>query len=419
MIYLVLVLLIGCSGAISASETALFGLTRQGLADMGKSHATLRRQVFRLMHRPRGVLMTVLITNTAVNVAIFAVSFVALHRYRQSYPTIEALGGLATLMAVVVFGEILPKAVVLNNAPRFAPIAGVLIAALQAVLGPIQWVLSVLLINPIVRLLSPSLARPGAVTPQELRQLVEQSARDGVIDSRENDMLQAIVALGHVSVREVMTPRVDLASIDADSDPSVGLQIAGASKSRLLLVHEGDLDHIRGVVITRDIHLNPGVAIAKLVRPVRFVPEQVNLVRLLRNFQGDPDGRAVVVDEYGGTAGFVAMEDVVERIIGDSPANGDASAEAATLRIDDDAYELAGDLSVRIWAERFGILEVDPHVDTVAGMILAKLGRLPSVGDSVRVRNLTLTLKDIRNRRIRRVLLHRDDTSEPVTEAAG
>ncbi|MCH7807864.1 MAG: HlyC/CorC family transporter [Planctomycetes bacterium] len=419
MIWLVLALLVVCSGTVSACETALFGLTRQTLRHFERSPLAIGRQVFRLMQRPRRVLMTVLITNTAVNVAVFVVSFVALSRYRDAHPTWAAGGGLLTLLVIILFGEIVPKAIALSKPERFAPPAGAIIAVVQVVLSPLLWVLGACLVNPIIRLLAPATPRAGPVTTEELRLLVEHSAQEGAISSAENNMLQAVIALGQTRVREVMTPRVDLQSVKIDDDPRAVLEVVRASKQRTLLVVDGDLDHVRGAVSTREVFLHPERPIRRLLRPAHFVPEQANLVQLLRGLQAQKVRHAVVVDEFGGTAGFVSTGDIIGRIVGDLPSDGSTGhADGTTERVDENTYRLPGDLSVRIWADRFNVQEIDRHISTVAGLVLSKLGRLPREGDTVRIRNLTLTVERMRNRRIEEVLLRRIETETDPGEVA-
>lgn len=412
MLWLLLGIFLACSGMVSASETALFGLSRQTLFQFSRSTGRLRRRVSRLMEHPRRVLMTVLITNTAVNVTIFTISFFAL---RQFSPWGAALGGVLVPLVVITFGEMLPKALALSGPQRFAPPAAALIATLEVGLGPARWILGRWIVDPVTRLLAPSETAPDSVTTDELKLLVEHSADEGVITSIENEMLQAIVALEDVSVREVMTPRVDILSLRFDCDRAAALKAFKTSGRRRLPVCGRDLDDMRGILYSRDLYLHPDQAVAPLIRRLHFVPEQVNLMQLLSHFRTEKIHRAVVVDEFGGTAGLVTSEDVVEWIVGTLPDSETPRPAMPTERVDENTYRLSGDLSVRLWASRFAVGEIDRHFDTLAGLILAKLGRLPHVGDSVRIRNLTLTVEAMHRRRIEKVLLHHDDhAAEPV-----
>jgi CBS domain containing-hemolysin-like protein len=186
-----------------------------------------------------------------------------------------------------------------------------------------------------------------------------------------------------------------------------------ASRKRVVPACGRDLDDIQGLLYARDVLLAPGTALKHLLRPVEFVPEQINLAQLMRHFRERRAHFAIVVDEYGGTAGLVTNEDAVEWIVGDLPDEETAPFTPATEQLDENTYRLSGDLSVREWADRFGVGEIDRQIDTLGGLILSRLGRLPHAGDTIRIRNLTLMVEAVDRRRIERVILRRgaDDAS--------
>jgi len=246
------------------------------------------------------------------------------------------------------------------------------------------------------------------VTTEELRLLVEHSARHGHLDSTENEMLQAIVGLSEVSIRDIMTPRVDIEWVSLSDQPAKVRGKVLTSKKRMFPACAKDMDDIRGILHSRDALLSPDRPWRSLLRPVEYVPEQINLSQLMRHFRDERSHFVIVVDEYGGTAGLVTSEDAVEWIVGDLPDEDAALRAPPTERLDEDTYLVAGDLSVREWADRFGVKEIDDQIDTVGGLILSRLGRLPQVGDRIKLRNLTLTVEDMNRRRIGRVRLHRD-----------
>jgi CBS domain containing-hemolysin-like protein len=237
---------------------------------------------------------------------------------------------------------------------------------------------------------------------------VEHSAREGVIDSKEHEMLQAVVAAGQVSTREIMTPRVDIDAESIESSRRAFMDHLKAGRARRLLVYGRDLDDIRGVIYARDLYLKPRAPVGKLVKPAHFVPEQINLVQLLLHFRRENVEFAVVVDEYGGTAGLVSVGHVTDWILGSSH-DAESATAPTTQRVDENTYRVSGNLSARAWAERFAVRQIDRHVDTVGGLILAALGRMPKAGDSVRIGNLTLTVERVNKRRIERILLRRDE----------
>ena len=418
MTWSLLAILLVCSAGVSGSETALFGLRRRMLYRFSRSDRAFARRVHTIMQQPRRVLLTVLIANTTINVAIFAISFIAIDRLRHEHAGWAAFAGVAVLLSVIVFGEVVPKAVALNGAVRFAPPAAALMTVLQTVVDPIRWVLATLFVEPITRLLAPSTQVPDHVTTEELRLLVERSEEEGHLDSTESEMLQAVVTLADVSIREVMTPRVDIQAVPIREPRGDVLDRFDRTKRRRLPVFDRDLDDIQGFLYLRDLLLRPDVPIRLLVRPIPFVPAQVNLMQLLRFLRDGPTDLAVVVDEHGGTAGLVAVEDVVRWIVGDVDRFQYPRQDQATQRIDENTYRIPGELSVRVWADRFAVGEIDRRIDTVGGLVLSKIGRMPRVGDRVRVGNLTLTVESMNKRRIVRVLLRRDlDGATPGEDA--
>ena len=424
-----LVVLLACSGAVSGSETALFGLSRLDLRNFAPAGGVFKKRAWQLMQHPRRVLMTVLIANTAINVLFFTTSYIVFERIAHTHPLAASAGGVAALLAVIIFGEILPKAVTRSHAARFAPIVAPPIHALQTALTPVRFVLRVLLVEPLTRLLQAPDSQADEVTVDELRALVEMSAHSGVIDSAENRMLQEIVALPEISVRSIMKPRVDVVAVPLDAEPGHIREKMRQTRLTKLPVYGRDLDDVRGLIYARDLYLRQDVPLSQLIRPVNFVPEQINLLQLNEHFRVTRSQLAIVVDEYGGMAGLVALKDVLEQIVGDL-TGAEKSTEPATEVIDENTYRLAGDLSIHEWAQRFGVIEVAggprlaSRVQTVAGLVLAELGRWPHVGDSVRIRNLTLTVERLAGRRVERILLRRDrgraaDSSAAQGDAEG
>lgn len=410
MIWIWLALLLVCSGMVSGSETALFGLNRQTRHAFARSSSRAKRLAALLMEHPQRVLMTVLLANNLVNVAIFALSVVALGHDNET-STLIALGlSVGVLLAVITLGEIVPKAVAIGNPPLYAPFAALFIGVFGTVLSVPVWILRKGLVDPLVRLLGPTSLQTGPVTSDELRSLVEHSARDGVIDSREHDLLQAAVAAGGIKVREVMTPRVDVRAVYIGSSRRHVLeQLAGASFRRLP-VYGRDLDDIRGVLHVRDLFLDERVPLRQLIRPPDFIPEQATLLQVVRQFREESVEFAVVVDEFGGTAGVCSLNDIAEWIVGEIPDEEDGGPkDAAVERIDGRTYRIPGNLSAKLWARRFAVGREDQQFDTVAGLVLAKLGRMPREGDSVNLDNLSLTVERIRRRRIERLLLRLSD----------
>ncbi len=412
--WILLLLLLVCSALVSGSETALFGLSQVQLRQFSASDRPLHRLVYRLMRRPRKVLMTLLITNTAINVLYFASSYILFESIAHVHPAMATLGGFVALLAVIAFGEILPKAVARAHATKFAPLAAPLIRTMQTALGPLLTVLQVVLIDPLTRLCRETSQESDDVTVDELRALVELSAHQGVIDSAENHMLQEIVALPDITVRSIMIPRVDILAVSIDQNPDEALLALRQDHLSKIPVYERNLDGIVGMIYARDLYLRPGATVSELTRTVLYVPEQIKLLQLITHFRQTHTKLAIVVDEFGGTAGLVTLRHVLESIVGDLGGCEEPSEQILEV-IDENTYRLAGDLSIRDWAQRFGIVSNKTPglghragIETVAGLLLSELGRLPRKGDTVRIQNVSLTVERLDGRRISRILVTRD-----------
>ena len=229
-------------------------------------------------------------------------------------------------------------------------------------------------------------------------------------------MLQAVVALPDITVREIMAPRVDIESISLGDVPATVLDTLRATHRKKLPVYGRNPDDIVGLLYARDAFLGPDKPIRSLIRPVHFVPEQADVGQLMRHFRDTKTQIAIVVDEYGGTAGLVSVEDVLELIVGDISESDQPPEMPPVEEIDENTYRLLGDLSIRAWKEQFAAGHVGGGIDTLGGLILSRLGRLPRVGDRVHIRNLTLVVERMRGRRIETVLLRRQ--GEPADAQA-
>ena len=402
---LLLVFLLGCSFFISGSETALFALSAQQRRMFATSSSRVKRLAENLMRHPHRVLMTVLVANTTVNIGIFAVSYTTFNVLAETQPLLAATGGIIALILVIFFGEIIPKAVALNNAEKIAPIVAPVIHILKIATTPVSELLRLLLVEPITRLITPKATGENEVSMEDLQALVSLSAEQEIITSREHDMLQAVVALPELTVRSVMIPRVDIVAIPAQADRKEIHQRFQETKLKKLPIYGRDLDDIRGLLYARDFYLNPDNALTKLMHPVKYVPEIANLLQLIRDFQKSRTQLAIAVDEFGGVSGIVTLEDVLEEIVGELDKGASKENVPTIEYIDSQTYRLSGALSVRPWRQALGITQQFNQIDTIGGVVLASLGRLPKLNDTVQFGKLSVTVDKLEGRRISQVLL--------------
>lgn len=416
----VLVALVLCSGLFSGGETALFTLSAYQRQLFGRARHGPKRMAARLIRRPDQLLVTLLLGNMTVNVCFFAISSVAIievaHRVGGRW---GLLLSLLPLVVIILFGEVVPKAVAMTHPTGVSVLVAAPLYVLNGVLAPVRVTLQSLLITPVVRLLSPERAAPEEpITHEELQTLLACSADSGQLDQWTSALLHEVVELRDIKVREVMIPRADVIAFDLAQPREALVEQVHRRRLRMVPVYRQDIDHLCGVISVRELFLYQGRSPEQLVRPALFVPELATIDHLLSTFRERGERLAIVVDEYGGTAGLVTLRDVVEEIVGDLYEATERRAEPVR-KVADDEYLVSGGFPIRDWAEFFGQRLELRGVSTVAGLVGARLGRVAAVGDSIRIRNLRLTVEQMDRRRITLIRLKRlDRDAEPTAETA-
>ncbi len=397
---LVLPVLLLLSGFFSGSETALFGLTATERMSLHSQRSFTGRAVEALLANQRMLLITILLGNMTVNVLYFVISSVLLMKADAGGPLGGFLLAAASLLVIVVIGEVVPKILANSRRIGFASLVAAPLLSVHRLIGPVRLPLDRLVVAPLSRLTSPSQA-PPKLDAQELAALLEISSRQGVIDMDEQRLLQDVINLSRLKVRDVMTPRVRVAALPASAARADVVDLVRQTRLTKFPVYESDLDHIVGILHVKRYLMEPagGTAIDQLVIPARFVPEIATLDRLLDHFRRTGSQLAIVVDEFGGTAGVVALEDVVEEIVGDIVSTMDQKTPPPRL-IELGRWRVSGDLSVHEWAEAFGQRLVSPRVATLGGLIFERLGRAPQTGDAVDLGNVRVEVEQVDRARV-------------------
>jgi CBS domain containing-hemolysin-like protein len=260
----------------------------------------------------------------------------------------------------------------------------------------------------VMRALGDAAREESGVSADTLAEVLEHSARTGLIDVREADLLAEVVELEGIRIAEILTPRVDMIALDlSDRDEERRwFHVARALSKRLtwMPVLRGGADEVVGLVRLRDVLARPDESLESLVQPVVFVPALASVLDLLRTLRAAQSAEAVVVDEYGGTAGIVTLEDVFEEIVGDLRVEGERETNEVTA-LGDGHFRVSGELSIRDWNEQFGREVVPAGFETVGGLVAALLGRIPREGDTVSSGGLSITVRAVRGRRVESVEL--------------
>ncbi len=411
--------LMGLAAFFALSETALFSLSRHDLHQL-KSHAN-RREVLvaSLRQQSRPLLVTILLANMLCTILFFVLSTLLLRNIHATFGRAAVIVlALAPVILVAYFGEVMPKILGRTFNRRLAPLLAGPLALTMRVAAPAVWLIQGLVITPVHRLIDrPSGA--GAFTLDELRHLLSMAEHQGIIDQSENQLLRQVVRLHEIKVRNVMVPRVAMTAFEIHQPISDLLSMFRRSRLSKIPVYDRQIDNMLGVIRAKTFLLErpaTTAALRSLIQPVRFTPMSQTLDKLLTMFRQSSFQMAIVVDEYGGVAGLVALEDVVEQLIGDISEPGD-TADRALEALAPDRWRASGNLSLLQWSDIFGTQVKTLHASTVAGLLCAVLKRIPQVGDSIAIDHLKMTVETMVGPRIKTVLIELRERPAPEAGA--
>lgn len=408
-----LFVLLCLSGFFSSSETVFFSLNPLTLRRIGQVKPHAGATIHRILSKPTELLSTVLIGNTIVNVAIAAVGFsLAEHlvpgRGEQiSIPAITVL--------LVIFGEAGPKRIGLLFADRLAVLYAPAILLLMKVATPLR-----ILMETITHALQPFFRPRGrTLSEEEFETVLDISEEQGIINDEEFAMIMAIVNLEDMKASDIMTPRVDLVGIDlSEEDPAEYLEIARKSKRNFLPLYHDQIDKIDGFIDTRKFLLDPGHSIDNARFPAFFIPESSPVNQLLVQFQKEHRRIAVVVDEYGGTAGVVTRGDILEEITGDI-YNELTKPRALFQSAGPHRWLVDANISLEELDRRL-LLDLEAEgADRLSGWIAAHLGHVPEQDDTVEAQGCRVTVMQTLRQRVTLAQIEKLDARRKATETKG
>jgi CBS domain containing-hemolysin-like protein len=250
--------------------------------------------------------------------------------------------------------------------------------------------------------------REGTVTEDELKSLVDAGQEDGVLEQDEREMIYSIFQLGDTLAREIMVPRIYITGIDVSLPLPQAVEALLASGHSRLPVYEDTIDHIVGLLYAKDLlglwlKGDKTGSLRGVTRPAYFVPEAKKVDELLDEMQARRIHMAIVIDEYGGVAGLVTLEDIVEEIIGEVRDEYDQSEEAPYQQVGEGEYIFLGRVDLDDFNELMGTALLEDEADTIGGFMYNRIGRVPASGESIRVGELELTIEQVSGRRIRKI----------------
>ncbi|OUO76849.1 hemolysin [Blautia sp. An249] len=411
----VLILLILGSAYFSSAETALTTTSKiriQALIEMGDKRAVILDKVTSNSGR---MLSTILIGNNIVNMTISSLATtLTIRLFGNMYVGIAT--GIATIL-VLIFGEITPKTMATVQAEKIALSYARSIYALMIVLTPVAFVINKLsqLVFRLLRI--DSNAKPAAMTEHELRTIVNVSQEDGVIENEEKQMIYNVFDFGNSEAKDVMIPRIDMCFIDIDSTYDQLMAVFKEEMHTRFPVYEGDTDNVVGIINMKDLLLLPkdtSFSIRNILREPYFTYEHKDTATLMVDMRKASVNLAIVLDEYGSTAGLITLEDLLEEIVGEIRDEYDEEEEEELHEvIPNEEYISLGSTKLDDVNEALNIHLESEDYDSIGGYIIDQLDSLPIQGQSVTLENgIRLVVDQLEKNRIAKVHIYLPKPSE-------
>ncbi len=411
----VLVICFFIAALASGTETALTSVGRlrvRFLAEQGSQSAQILQ---RLRADPNRFLSTVLFTNTlalivaSTSTALMSDSILT----RAGVPDAWRLWltlfvSLLLSVVLLIVAEVTPKTLAIAHAERWALAAATPVDRVATFLSPILW--AVTLISRGIT--GGRAARAPYLTEEELLTVLHVSEEQGVIEEQEHQMIHGIIEIGDKTVRELMIPRTDIVAVDRDVQLRDIVKLFKQYRHTRMPVYENDIDHVIGLIHTKDLLLfytlssSQKFDIDKVLRPIEFTPEQKKVDELLNEMRLKKQHMMIVVDEYGGTAGLVTLEDLLEEIVGEIRDEYDSAEEEQLVLINDHEARVDAGFPLEELNERLHLnIEESGDYDSVGGYVHAMLGKIAEAGDSFQAGRAKWIVEKVRGRRIETVRL--------------
>ena len=425
---IVLIVLLLLSAFFSSAETALTTVSLNKLktvVDEGGSRGRAAKLVIRMRENSSKLLSTILIGNNIVNISASALLTVLCTNIFGSRFVGYATGLLTFL--VLVFGEITPKTLASLNNLSMSLIFARPIYILMVILTPIIWVLNVICRGIFKLLRVDPDKNPNQMTESELLKIVDVSSEEGVIENSEKQMINNVVDFGDAVSKDVMIPRTDMVCIDVNAPTDELLDIMREENYSRVPVYEESKDHIIGILYEKDIlqHIlngtmhnrhevsTDGLNIRSIMRPAVFVYEYQRIARIFEDMKSKSVTMCIVLDEYAVTAGLITMEDLVEEIVGDIRDEYDEHEDDFIRKVDEGHYDVDGASRLDDVNDAIGTSMESENYDTVGGLMIELLDKLPEEGDMVRSGDVTLKCTSVNRNRIERVEIIVEIPEEP------
>jgi putative hemolysin len=415
-----IVVLLCLSAFFSSSEIAMFSLPAHAVDNLVDDEVPGAPTLKALKDDPHRLLVTILVGNNIVNIAMSSIATGLLAYYvTQGQSVVIATIGIT--MLVLLFGEAAPKSYAVENTESWALRIARPLKLSEYLLLPM-----VVTVDHLTRILNRvtggrSTIESTYVTRSEIKDMIETGERAGVLEEDEHEMLQRIFRFNNTIAKEVMTPRLDMTAVAVDAGVDEALTTCVQSGHARIPVYEGSLDNVIGVVHIRDLVRDSqfgenDVELRDLINPTLHVPESKNADELLSEMREERVHMVVVIDEFGTTEGLITMEDMVEEIVGEIL---EGEEDQPIEKIDDDTVVVRGEVNIEEVNEALDVeIPEGEEFETIAGFIFNRAGRLVEAGEEIEFENISIRVERVENTRILEARLQKHEMAEDLEAVA-
>ncbi|OGC94761.1 MAG: hypothetical protein A2W25_03090 [candidate division Zixibacteria bacterium RBG_16_53_22] len=416
-----IIILVFVSGFFSASEIAVIAIRKSRIKELARAGDNRAAFVERLKNDPDKFFAVVQVGMTVTASAASAlggataiivikplvesINLPIVQRYSSSLSIILVVGVISYLF--LVLAELVPKALAIRYSERIALWVGPgtwwSLKVLGLFINFLSWSTNICLR---IMGISPEARRESAVTEEEVKILLWEGMQHGVFEPSEHKLIHSVFEFSDTVARNAMTPRTEIVAVEINASPEEILKITSIEQYSRLPVYEENLDNIKGLIHVRDlvtIFQNKGLIIVRdIMRRPLFVPDSKKISEILKDMQKRKTHLAIVLDEFGGTAGIITLEDILEEIVGEIQDEYDVEEDEIMMKADGTAI-VEGSVDAEAICERFGVRRPDGDYESVAGMVINALGHLPALEETAEVAGLKMTVIEKDGHRVKRV----------------
>ena len=406
MQFIILLVLLCLSAFFSSAETAFTTVNRiriHSLAENGNKRAAI---VEKIVDNSAKMLSAVLIGNNIVNISASSLATILAQRMFGNYAVTIATGILTIF--VLIFGEIMPKTIATLSAEKLTLIYSPIIYGIMWLFTPV-----IIIVNKLSEFLlfilhiDPS-KRGSGITETELRTLVDVSHKEGIIETDERKMINNVFDFGDATAKDAMIPRIDMAMADINSSYEDLIELFQRERYTRIPIYEGTTDNVIGIINMKDLLLydkRVDFHVKDFLRKAYYTYESKKLSEHMREMKKTSVNIIIVLDEYGVTVGLITIEDLLEEIVGDIRDEYDIDEEDEFKQLSENEYLIEGQMKIDDLNDRLGFHLSSENYDSVGGLIIENLDRIPAAGDSILLDNIRLTVQKLDNKRIDRILV--------------